>query len=466
MKLKFLHLTLLILAVVLAACGSPDTPVPADPVPVDEPAAQAETEAPNEDNEDNVDHDSGDQDDADDSHNDEVVPISTENTEESKEADSVGYTGEVNLDYFFDGALAREVVTVDCTLSDGTQTQCYEITIAGEPANHDIGPFCPETTETAAEDAGIWFDGNAVYDVDGEFILGLADLYNDNNWKLYNDDGTVKITDTEEAFDAAARPNVDPEYQNHCVAGEMAWLDNGEPVQTTVTIPIQPVPAENTTTGGNWGITLNGVIIAEAAPVNAILSAYTIAVFDDCGGHINPFDGYHLHGDRGCSEVGEATADETPIFAYAMDGYPIHSALSDEQLARVELDECNGHETEEHGYHYHANPAEENSVLTCFKGLTVASGDAAGPPDGGRGDGGPPAGGEGQGQGRRQGGAPDFAAAAEQLGVTEQELVDAIGGPPPDFAAAAEILGVTEEALEGALGGPPGGRGGRGNGGG
>ena len=279
----------------------------------------------------------------------------------------------LNVSLFLDGALAAEPTTQDCTLSDGTETTCYAITVAGTPANHEIGPFCPETTTTPAKDAGIWFDGEGVYDADGEFMLGLAERYNDSNWKLYDDDGNVRITDTPEAFDAAARPNVDPAYQNYCVEGRMAWLDNGEPVQTTVVIPVEPTIAPNTTpaTGGNLGITLNGVVVAAPAPVDAILGAYTIATFDDCGGHINPFEGYHLHGALGCSEVGEAVEGETPIFAYAMDGYAIHSPLSEEMAAETELDECNGHTTEELGYHYHASPAEENAVLTCLKGLTV-----------------------------------------------------------------------------------------------
>lgn len=317
-----------------------------------------------------------------------AIPVLTPSVTPSSTTTPVPGSG-LDLDLFFDGALVEDAIVVECTLSDGTETTCYEITIAGAPANHEIGPFCPETTDTIAEDAGIWFDGNGLYDVDGSFILGLAQLYNDSNWKLYNDDGSVRMTDTEEAFDAAARPNVDPAYQNHCVAGKMEWLDNGEPVNTTVTIPIEPVFAQNNSTDGNWGITLNGVIIAPSAPVNAILSAYTIAVFDDCGGHINPVDGYHLHGARGCSETGDAADGETPIFAYALDGFPIHSPLSDEEGALADLDECNGHETEELGYHYHANPAEENSVLTCFKGATVGDDDGGpGGPGGGPGGGG------------------------------------------------------------------------------
>jgi len=228
---------------------------------------------------------------------------------------------------FVDGALEEEIATQDCTLSDGTETTCYAITIAGYPADYDVGPFCPETTSATAEEGGIWFDGDAVYDLDGEFILGLAELYNDDTWKLYDDDGNVNITETQEEFEAAAQPDVDPSLQNHCVEGRIEWLENGEPVPTTVSIPTTPVVADSTTSGGNWGVTLNGVIIAASAPVDAILGAYTIAAFDDCGGHINPVDGYHLHGARDCSEVGEAAEGETPIFAYAMDGYPVHSPL-------------------------------------------------------------------------------------------------------------------------------------------
>lgn len=278
--------------------------------------------------------------------------------------------GGLDVSLFFDGAV-EEATVVDCTLADGTETSCYEITISGNPVNHDIGPFCPPTIVSTAEEGGIWFDGSAVYDVDGEFVISLPELYNDENWQMYDDEGNVNITETQEEFEQAARPNVDPSLQNHCVEGRVEWLENGEPVPTTVLIPTTPVPADNPTSGGNWGVTLNGVIIAASAPVDAILGAYTIAAFDDCGGHINPVDGYHLHGARGCSEVGEAAEGETPIFGYALDGYPIHSPLSAGAEAAADLDECNGHTTEELGYHYHANPAEENGVLSCFMGVTV-----------------------------------------------------------------------------------------------
>ncbi|MBN3906837.1 MAG: hypothetical protein HWQ35_09850 [Nostoc sp. NMS1] len=63
---------------------------------------------------------------------------------------------------------------------------------------------------------------------------------------------------------------------------------------------------------------------------------------------------------------------------------------------------------------------------------------------------------------------PDFKAAATKLGVSEQQLKDALGvpaNPPtgdrnqrpprPDFKAAAAKLGVTEQQLKDALGVPP-----------
>ena len=60
---------------------------------------------------------------------------------------------------------------------------------------------------------------------------------------------------------------------------------------------------------------------------------------------------------------------------------------------------------------------------------------------------------QGQRRPRRQ--KPDLAAAAEKLGITEQQLKDALGRPPqPDFAAAASKLGTSEEELKEALGVP------------
>ena len=284
---------------------------------------------------------------------------------------------------FMPGALAQDIVTVECTLSDGTVTTCYEITVVGAPVNHEVGPFCPRTTAATADEVGIWLDGENLYDVTGQFILDLPRIYDDDQWRLYDAQGTVRVTNTKEAFEAAARPDVAEAYENYCVEGRMEWLDGGEPVTTTVQIPMVPVRQNSGARATPpLGVAFNGIRIDAAAPVDAILGAHTIAAFDDCGGHVNPFDGYHMHAATGCSEVGDAPPGETAPFALALDGYTIHSPMTG-----ADLDACNGHSTETYGYHYHAQSPELNGVLTCFSGAIVGgrgrpAGGREGPPEG------------------------------------------------------------------------------------
>jgi len=418
---------------------------------------------------------------------DSAQPEAPENPQQDGQSAVAPGTG-VDPTLFFDGALVEPATIEECTLSGGAVTMCYRITAAGDPVSYETGPFCPETITDSAEAGGIWFDGNGVYDIDGAFIENLAELYNDDNWRMYDEEGNIFVVESAEEFDLAARPDVDPSLQNHCVEGRLEWLTDGEPVSTTLLLPIEPVLAEAPgTSRGNLGVTLDGVVIANSAPVDAILSAYTIAAFDDCGGHYNPFDGYHLHGAVGCSELADVSEGETPMFAYAMDGFPIHSPLDSAAAAAADLDECNGHFTEAEGYHYHANNAAENNVVECLVGQIAQTsgddaragapggdgerpegpppgdeGDAAGqPPAGGDADGerpeGPPPGDEGDGAGQPPaGGEPDFAAAAAALGVTVEQLETALGGPPPDFDAAAVALGISVDELLAVLPAPPG----------
>ena len=275
-----------------------------------------------------------------------------------------------DISLFFDGALAESVTTEPCTLSGGAEATCYRITVVGLPVDHAVGPFCPPTTSSTAAEGGIWFDGVGLYDLDGEFIKGLSSLYNDDNWLLYDEDGNVNVTATQEAFEGAARPNVAPQYQNHCVEGRIDWLPGGQPVTTTVLIPTSPVVADAPALNAlPLGVMLNGTRIDGSAPVDAILRAYTIAAFDDCGGHFNPFEGYHVHASMGCSGI--EVEDHGLHFAYALDGYPIFTVLPDDQTTTSDLDECGGHHSDALGYHYHAAPAAENSVLRCLTGEIV-----------------------------------------------------------------------------------------------
>ena len=107
---------LLIMMVLLAACGGTETTVS----PTDEPAVEdtaVSTDTPAEEAATEVD--------------------------DGAEETAVSATDGLDISYFFDGALEEEATIEDCTLSDGTETTCYSITIAGYPADYDVGPFCP-----------------------------------------------------------------------------------------------------------------------------------------------------------------------------------------------------------------------------------------------------------------------------------------------------------------------------------
>ena len=361
------------------------------------------------------------------------------NSVASDSASDLGAPGVVATN-FLEGSLTKEITTEDCTLSNGDETVCYRIEVTGSPVDTKIGPFCPETTSSSAEEAGIWLDGEKIYNADGQFILDLSTIYKDVKWKLYDDSGKVAITDTKEAFQGAARPDVQEAYKYHCVEGTWEWTETTKPVPTSILVPVKPVSASSSSSPrGNLGVTINGLVISASAPVDAILGAYTIAAFDDCGGHINPIAGYHLHAYTGCdgveydSHIDNPDA-ETKIIGYAMDGVAVFAPLSSKST--IKLDECNGRTTAKDGYHYYAQSAEKNLVVKCVKGVTAV--DPLAVDEGPGGQGGPPI---------------DTAAAAKKLGITEAELKDAFGlTMPPDFASAAKKLGMTEAELKSKLG--------------
>ena len=80
-------------------------------------------------------------------------------------------------DHFAAGAIVGDVTTENCTVNSGAQRTCANFTVAGYPKTYKVGPFCPTTITTPAADAGIWFDGSGVYDLDGPFFKNLATLY-------------------------------------------------------------------------------------------------------------------------------------------------------------------------------------------------------------------------------------------------------------------------------------------------
>ncbi|WP_157736022.1 hypothetical protein [Granulosicoccus antarcticus] len=222
----------------------------------------------------------------------------TDTTDATDTPDTTESVVSVDPSLFVDGALAEDITTEDCTLSNGTQTTCYRITIAGNPADGSaVGPYCPPTIDSTAEEGGTWIKDNEIYDVDGDFIVGLSTFFNDDSWKMYDDETrAVTVIDGAYGCEVAGDPENNTGTDNFCLECNLEFIDGG--VERTMLIPVTPVfegGADANFGNDNIGIALNGVLLGPPAPLELIVSSLTLGVFDDCGGHANPHEGYHYH---------------------------------------------------------------------------------------------------------------------------------------------------------------------------
>jgi hypothetical protein len=294
-----------------------------------------------------------------------------------KETETVIIDGEitidVNPDLFLEASLSEPVSTVACTLSDGTETTCYKIVSGSTPSDHQMGPWCPNNIADGAEAGGIWLEGGEVYDVDGAFIANMATFYNDDTWLMYDSNGDIYTTDTEEDCGNAANPNVGAEYKNFCVECLPSYVTD---ITQTYLIPTTPVQSAmtNSFSMGPFaglsvrGVAFNGIRFDAAAPTDAILGAYTLAPFDDAGGHINLNAGYHYHAATGLSTNIEQSDSHAPMIGYALDGYGLYAHLDANGAEATDLDGCRGHYDDTRGYHYHVDKAGSNNFIDCLRG--------------------------------------------------------------------------------------------------
>ena len=316
--------------------------------------------------------------------------------------DGGSLTNGADVSFFMAANANTTITTVACTLSDGTVTECYQIVASSTITDHRMGPWCPDNISDDASAGGIWLEGGEVYDVDGAFIQNLATFYNDNTWMMYDATGNISVTETEDDCINAANPNVGEAYQNFCVECLPAYITD---LTQTWLIPVTPVMQETpefyaTGPGGmsnipsTRGIALNGIEFSAPAPVDNILSAYTIAPFDDAGGHINVNQGYHYHAATGESFSVEQSDGHAPLIGYALDGHGIYSQTDASGNEPNDLDDCRGHADDIRGYHYHVDAAGANNFINCLAGAYVPGEDTGGggPPTdgGGPGGGGPP----------------------------------------------------------------------------
>lgn len=230
--------------------------------------------------------------------------------DDDQDDSSISTQIEVNPSYFLTDNGYVTITKVDCNLSDGTSSECYQIVSQNFPEDHEMGPWCPDNIADGADKGGIWLENGEVYDVDGEFIKNMAVFYNDDKWLMYDANGDIYTTETEDDCANAANPNVGEAYANFCVECLPSYITN---VTQTYLIPVSPKTVTSPTNFGGGGggpggpgggisqrgLAFNGIVFDAPAPTDAILGAYTLAPFDDAGGHINLTAGYHYHAATG-----------------------------------------------------------------------------------------------------------------------------------------------------------------------
>lgn len=220
-------------------------------------------------------------------------------------------------------------------------------------------------------------------------------------------------------------------------------------VDTTITtLPVYSEDVTDTSLG-MIGVALSGAQIfndyedferAVTAQDDQVVHDH-VAFLDNCNGH-TLVDGtsYHYHGIPVCIAEASAQAGEHSLMIGVLaDGFPVYANydVGGIVVTNDDLDECGGQfgptpEFPDGIYHYHLTADEAPYMIDCYHGEVEAAAEMGG-----------------------GGGGPDFAAVAETLGISESDLLDALGtSMPPDFDAAAEALGISADDIRNAMPAP------------
>ena len=332
-------------------------------------------------------------------------------TTDTKKITQDTVTISVKVENFLSGGLVEPITIESRTLSDGTTADCYKIVVTSTPTDHEMGPWCPDNISDDASAGGIWLEEGKAYDVDGEFVKNLATFYKDDTWMLYDKEtGKITKTSTKQECEEAANPNVGEAYQNYCVECLPSYVAD---VTHTYYIPVTPKKAANAYSfsrgprGGGGpggpeghkrpehaeddgthkrpegqrpppenqngmpssrGLAFNGVVFDAPAPTDNILAAYTLAPFDDAGGHINLAAGYHYHAATGISKKITQKDNHAAMIGYAFDGYGIYENTNANGKEATDLDDSRGHYDDIRGYHYHVDKAGNNNFINGLRG--------------------------------------------------------------------------------------------------
>ena len=311
------------------------------------------------------------------------------------------------------------------------------------------------------------------------------------------------------AADPANSAYAAPEINVTCTATTMIVASNGIPGYEFVSltpnglstqnyryeIPLNPVAAETETTVpllGAIGFAVNGMPIfaPNEAPRDNYGDAYLDGLLDYCNGHTAQGGMYHYHARPDCL-FENIEGNPYLVIGYGFDGYPILApyACTDTACTNVvkiessyqqtgdgyqrgdntweshtyvvnlsPLDECNGMTLANGSYAYFATDTFPY-FLGCYHGVVTNNNQPAGQnqsaitnPQPGQTNVGTPEQPAPDTQTQPQ--RPDFAAAAQQLGISEQALINALGQGRPNLEQAAISLGISVDILTQALGIP------------
>lgn len=304
-----------------------------------------------------------------------TISSCSKSTEEAQVTNTTSTVISVDPANFLVGGLSEPISVVSRTLSNGSTADCYKIVSKNTPTDHAQGPWCPSNISDDKSKGGIWLEGGNVYDVDGAFIQNLATFYKNTTWQMYNTTtGAITKTLTQADCQAAANPNVGAAYKNYCVECLPSYVST---LTKTIYIPVKPVKLTSPVSFGAGpgsigpsirGIAFNGVIFDAPAPVNAILGAYTLAPFDDAGGHINMGAGYHYHAATGMTTKKVQADGHAAMIGYALDGFGMYERLSASGSEYTDLDASRGHTDTARGYHYHVDKAGANNFINSLAG--------------------------------------------------------------------------------------------------
>lgn len=305
-----------------------------------------------------------------------IIAISFASCSKSTQTvDTTAIVMKVESANFLTGGLSEPITVVSRTMSNGSTVDCYKIVSKSTPPDHAMGPWCPSNISDDKSKGGIWLENGNVYDVDGAFVKNLASFYNNTTWQMYNTStGAITKTLTQADCQAAANPNVGAAYKNYCVECLPSYVST---LTKTIYIPVTPVKLTSPISfgmgpGSNGpsirGIAFNGIVFDAPAPKNAILGAYTLAPFDDAGGHINMGAGYHYHAATGLSKKIVQADGHAAMIGYALDGFGMYERLSAGGTEYTDLDASRGHSDATRGYHYHVDKAGANNFINSLAG--------------------------------------------------------------------------------------------------